>query len=58
MNRYTALDKKGHPIVTVGAESEREARERIRQQLDREGRRDFYKLWVAGGRRIRRHDDE
>lgn len=54
MNRYTALDGKGRSIVTVVARDEQDARRRIREQLDRPGRRDFYRLWVEGGECIQR----
>ena len=52
MKRYVALDGRGRSIITVHANSEREARARITQQLDRDGRRDFYRLWVESGRRV------
>ena len=54
MDRYTALDKNGRSIVSVGADSEADARQRIKEQLDRPGRRDFYQRWLEGGERIER----
>jgi hypothetical protein len=57
MNRYRALDKNGRPIVTVGAEDEEAARRRIRQQLDRPGRRPYYQRWLAGGSRVQATED-
>lgn len=54
MNRYTAVDRKGRSIVTVVADSEQEARTRIREQLNRPGRRDFLRRWEEGGERLER----
>jgi hypothetical protein len=56
MHRYKAVDGKGRPIVTVGAEDEEAARQRIKEQLDRPGRRPYYQRWIAGGSRIQQLD--
>lgn len=52
MNRYKAVYGNGRAIVTVGANSEEEARQRVRKQLDRPGRRHFYQKWIEDGSRI------
>jgi len=51
--RYVAIYGKNGRIVSVIADSEDEARRRIREQLDRPGRRDALKRWQADGERIR-----
>lgn len=53
MKRYKALTKQGAPILSVIADDEAEARRRIREQLDRPGRRQLLRQWEAGGERIR-----
>ncbi|MBU0490743.1 MAG: hypothetical protein KKA73_29535 [Chloroflexi bacterium] len=58
MKRWQAIDGRGHPIVSVGAADEAEAREKVRYQLDRPGRRDFLKRWVAGGEQVRLVEDQ
>jgi hypothetical protein len=49
MKRYVALDGRGRSIVTVAADDEQEAAERIREQLDRPGRRVYLAQWLEGG---------
>jgi hypothetical protein len=49
MKRYVALDGRGRSIVTVAAGDEQEAAERIREQLDRPGRRVYLAQWLEGG---------
>ena len=51
--RYVAIYGKNGRIVSVGAEDEDEARRRIREQLDRPGRRDALKRWQDDDERIR-----
>jgi hypothetical protein len=53
MRRYVALDGRGRSIITVVASDEQEAAERIREQLDRPGRRFYLAGPVAGRRRAR-----
>jgi hypothetical protein len=53
VKRYVALTESGHNLVTVIAEDEAEAREKIRHQLDRPGRRQFYARWREGGEQIK-----
>jgi hypothetical protein len=50
--RYQAVYGNGRAIVTVGAKNEREARRRIRKQLNRAGRRHFYQKWREDGSRV------
>lgn len=50
--RYQAVYSNGRAIVTVGAKDEQEARRRIRKQLNRAGRRHFYRKWREGGSRV------
>jgi hypothetical protein len=52
MKRYVALDGRGRSIVTVAAGDEQEAAERIREQLDRPGRRVYLAQWLEGGGRV------
>ena len=40
-------------ITSVIADSEDEARRRIREQLDRPGRRQYLKRWQDGGEKIK-----
>jgi hypothetical protein len=49
MKRYVALDGRGRSIITVVADSEQEAAERIREQLNRPGRRVYLTQWLEGG---------
>jgi hypothetical protein len=49
MKRYVALDGRGRSIITVAAGDEQEAAERIREQLDRPGRRVYLTQWLEGG---------
>jgi hypothetical protein len=49
MKRYMALDGQGRSIITVAAGDEEEAVERIREQLDRPGRRVYLNQWLEGG---------
>jgi hypothetical protein len=49
VKRYVALDGRGRSIITVAAGDEREAAERIREQLDRPGRRVYLNQWLEGG---------
>jgi len=58
VKRWQAVDGRGHPIVSVGAEDEAEARAKIRYQLDRPGRRDFLKRWEDGGEQMRLVEDQ
>lgn len=54
MKKFKALTGlNGQPIITVLAESEAHAVEVIEQQLDREGRREYYFKWRDNGREIR-----
>lgn len=47
---YTALDRNRKPIITVIADNEQEAREQVRQHLDRDHRRQWYlREWQAAG---------
>lgn len=57
MKRWQAIDGQGHPIVSVGAADEAEAREKVRYQLDRPGRYGYLKRWEAGGERVRLVED-
>ncbi len=50
--RYRALTKQGAPILSVIADDEAEAKRRIREQLDRRGRRQFLQQWEEGGERL------
>jgi len=50
---YTAIDKNKWAIVTVMADSEADARDNIREQLVRPGRRGYLKEWIQGGERIK-----
>lgn len=52
MKRFRAVSGKGHPIITVGADSEAEARERVEEQLNRPGRRQYLHQWRDGGGRL------
>jgi hypothetical protein len=52
MKRYVALDGRGRSIITVAAADEQEAAERIREQLDRPGRRVYLSRWLDGGERV------
>jgi hypothetical protein len=52
MKRYVALDRRGRSIITVAAGDEQEAAERIREQLDRPGRRVYLAQWVEGGEHV------
>jgi hypothetical protein len=52
MKRYVALDGRGRSIITVAADDEQEAAERIREQLDRPGRRVYLNQWLEGGSRV------
>jgi hypothetical protein len=49
MKRYVALDGRGRSIITVVASDEQKAAERIREQLERPGRRFFLAQWLEGG---------
>ena len=49
MKRYMALDGRGRSIITVVASDEQEAAERVRDQLDRPGRRVYLAQWLDGG---------
>ena len=49
MKRYVALDGRGRSIITVVASDEQEAAERIREQLERPGRRFYLAQWLEGG---------
>ena len=49
MKRYVALDGRGRSIITVVVSDEQEAVERIREQLDRPGRRFYLAQWLEGG---------
>ena len=49
MKRYRAKTKGGSPIISVWADDEEEARARIREQLDRPGRRPFLRQWEESG---------
>ena len=53
MKTYTALDKNGWSIVTVFAENEDQARDKIRDQLDRPGRRGYLKNWIDAGKPVK-----
>jgi len=47
---YTALDQKGNPIITVIADSPEGARAKVREQLDRDYRRQWYlREWEEAG---------
>ena len=52
MKIYVALDGRGRSIITVAAGDEQEAAERIREQLDRPGRRVYLAQWLEGGERV------
>ena len=49
MKRYMALDGRGRSIITVVASDEQEAAERVREQLDRPGRRVYLTQWLESG---------
>ena len=49
MKRYMALDGRERSIITVAADDEQEAVEKIREQLDRPGRRVYLAQWLDGG---------
>ena len=53
MQFWTALDKNGWSIVTILAESEKDAEKRIQEQLDRPGRRGYLKEWTDAGKPIK-----
>ncbi len=47
---YTALDRNQGPIITIIASNEEEAREKVRAQLGRDHRRQWYlREWQAAG---------
>ena len=50
MKRYVALDGRERSIITVAAGDEQEAAERIREQLNRPGRRAYLAQWLESGR--------
>lgn len=50
---WLALTKEGFGIVSVIADSEEEAKKRIKEQLDRPGRRHYYNQWVDGGEKVK-----
>jgi hypothetical protein len=60
MKRYVALDGRGRSIITVAADDEQEAAERIREHpstslragLDRPGRRVYLTQWLEGSSRV------
>jgi len=52
--RYAALDEQGWVITKVLAADADEARREIARQLDRPGRREYYRRWVQGGKQIKR----
>jgi len=52
--RYAALDEQGWVITKVLAADADEARREITRQLDRPGRREYYRRWVQGGKQIKR----
>jgi len=53
MIKYTAVfGKHNGRIISVGAANEDEARERIREQLGRPGRKDALVRWEADGAKI------
>ena len=58
MTIYQAQTKDGFGIVTVIANDEDEARERVRQQLDRPGRRFYLRRWQKGGEIVNLKDHE
>ncbi|RLC80448.1 MAG: hypothetical protein DRJ03_21690 [Chloroflexi bacterium] len=51
--KYVAIYGKNGRIVSVIADSEKEARQRIREQLDRRGRRQLLKRWQDDGERLK-----
>jgi hypothetical protein len=53
MKRYAALDGRGRSIITVVASDEQEAAERIREQLERPGRRFYLAQWLEGGATVK-----
>jgi hypothetical protein len=52
MGQYTALTAAGARLITVTAPNISRAVEAFNQQLDRDGRRQEFKAWCRGGRRI------
>jgi hypothetical protein len=50
--QYTALTKGGSPIISWIAHNRRDACENLYKQLNRDGRRGSYEMWVAGGCRV------
>lgn len=53
MKKFVALTGRGNRIISVGADSEEEARKKVEEQLNREGRRDVYRQWVDEGRKVK-----
>ena len=53
MKRYIAYTGKNNRITSVIATDENAARKRIREQLDRPGRRGFLRLWQEDGEKIK-----
>lgn len=51
--RYIALYGRNTCILSVVADSEDEARQRIREQLNRPGRRQLLKRWQDDGEQIK-----
>ena len=49
---YVALAGRNTRIFSVSADSEEEARQRIRELLDRPGRRQLLKRWKDNGEQI------
>ena len=49
---YVAISQNHRSIITVLARNEDEAREAVREQLNRPGRRAYYNQWKEGGERV------
>lgn len=56
MKTYSAVDKNGLSIISVGADTLDEARVEIKNQLDRPGRSEFLPRWILTMRRLRPSD--
>lgn len=54
---FQAVDARGMSILTILAQDEAEAVNRIKEELSKEGRRDFLKRWKEGGHRFYEVED-
>lgn len=52
MKKFKALTGNGTPIITVADKNRDDAFNRIREQLRRPGRFDYFEAWVIGGFKI------